>query len=252
MIHEEYIPYPSPAERDGRIAAIIEQALPAPRRLWTAVPALWRSMGFRGLFFGVWDCTFLALLTGAAAWCSAALLAVQQEHGAYTALFITSPVLWAALHGLTMWKERMSGVWELFMTARVTLRQLSALRMLRFGGVCVAASVAASGVVRLVTRGEMSMLRLCGVSFAALFLFAAGSLLAEEYLRPPLGYPAVPVTWAVLGAVLIKLGPRAEVFLAGLPAAVTCCIAAAAAGVYLALIKRRCFTGKEAAAHAVS
>ena len=226
----------SPSRVDETIdlftAAMPDAGPPAPQRLWTAVPALWKSLGLRGLLFGVWDCAFLAVLAAALVWSSAAMLVRQQGHYVCTALFVTAPALWAALHGLTTWKERMTGVWELFMTARVTLRQLSALRMLLFGAVSVAMSVALSCAARLLAGEEVSLLRLCGVSFASLFLFAAASLLAEEFIRPPLGCLAVPAVW--------------------LPEAVLCLIAVIAAGIYLALLKRRCFIGKEGvAAYAV-
>lgn len=246
----------SPSRVDETIelftASMPDAGPPAPQRLWTAVPALWKSLGLRELLFGVWDCAFLAVLAAALVWSGAAMLVRQQEYLVYTVLFVISPVLWAVLHGLIMWKERMSGVWELFMTARVTLRQLSALRMLLFGAVSVVASVALCGMVRLLTGGELSLLRLCGVSFASLFLFAAASLLAEEFIRPPLGCLAVPAAWLALGAALLWLGPKAERFFAGLPEAVLCLIAVIAAGIYLALLKRRCFIGKEGvAAYAV-
>ena len=56
------IPYPEPEEREEQIRQILDLAAPAPWRLSTALPELFRALGMRGLFFGVWDLSLIHIL----------------------------------------------------------------------------------------------------------------------------------------------------------------------------------------------
>ena len=59
-IEAPYLPVelPTDAEKERSINIILAAALPKPQRLRSDLPALLRSLGLRGLFFGVEDCAF--------------------------------------------------------------------------------------------------------------------------------------------------------------------------------------------------
>ena len=242
---------PTPAEKERSINAILAAALPAPRRLRSDLPALLRSLGLRGLFFGVEDCAFLALLLSAALWGLLRALTLDIAPDALMELaplfFFASPFLYGALHLLTVWKELLAGMYEQKSVCRYSLRQLTALRMLVFGAGNVLLLVPLSVAVSVLSGAAFSPLRLLGIAFAALFLYAALSLAADNALRPPLAMALPPVLWCVAGVALLLFGPAAIAALNALPTALFWLLAAGGAGVYFPLLRHYCFTPKEGA-----
>lgn len=248
----ESIPYPDGAERERRIAAILDAGVPAPRRLYSALPALLRAVGFRNLFFGIWDCAFLAVLAAALVWAGCLGAALDSGAGLCLALFVSAPALWAALHWLCIWKERMTGAYELLMTARCTVRQLGVLRMLVSGAAAVAACGAVSGAVRLLAADSPPLLRLLSISCAGLFLYAALDAAGQWYLPASWGWFAPPAVWAAQALGLLAAGKRAAVFFDAVPTAALALAAAGGLGLFMQLSKMTYFNNKEGAVcHAV-
>lgn len=248
-----HIPYPTPEERNRSIAHIIAEATPQPRRLTTELPNLFRTVGLRGLIFGIWDCAFLALLASSVIWLGCFAVASQEGVGASLALFVTAPAFWAAMHWLSLWKEWMGGTYELLMTMRCTIHQLTVLRMLVFGAVAVVLSTAVSGAVRMLIVGGPSMIRLCSLSFASLFLYASLCLFIEWWLPPHWGYFTAPVIWAALGVFLLALGARAGAFFDAVPLAAVVLVATGSLIAYIQLLRQTYFIPRKGAiSHAVN
>lgn len=244
---------PDQAEKNRSIARILERGMPEPRRLSVALGKRWNAVGVRGLFFGLGDCIFLALLACGLLWLC--LFAAFGNHSSpsYVVTFFASPFLYAALHLLTTWKEIMSGTYELMMTCQYNLRQVTALRMLVFGGISVVVTVMASvGVAALLTDG-ISILRLLGVSFSALFLFAALSLFVERRGSAPGIGLVTPLLWVSLFLALLLLGDRGERLLFQVPTAVFWGVSAVSLVFYIRALEHLYFESKEGAiSHAVS
>lgn len=252
-MNDERTPYPTQEERERSIAYIVAAGMPQPRRLMTELPNLFHTVGLRGLFFGVWDCAFLALLASVVIWLGYLAVAGQERVVISLTLFVTAPIFWAALHWLSLWKERTGGTYELLMTMRCTIRQLTVLRMLVFGAVAVVLSVAVSAVVRMLIVGSPSMIRLCSLSFASLFLYAALCLLVEWRFPPRWGHLIAPALWIVLGVSLLSLGARAAAFFDAVPLAAVTLVAAGSFVVYIQLLRQIYFIPREGAiSHAVS
>ena len=196
MSDHDRIPMPGAMERKASIRRVLDKGL-APVR-----PG-WRSLPLYALVFGVEDCLFLGVLLGvmpvllafAPADNLAALLPVI--------LFLSSPLLYTAAHGLTMWKESLSGTLDWKMTCRMPLQTLMALRMLLFGGAAVLVCVPVNLLLWQAGGGEMPLGRVLGVSFSSLFLHAALSLACR---RMKWG-PVIPAAlWAVLGLFFLDRG----------------------------------------------
>lgn len=249
----EPIPFLSEEEKSQSIQTILAIGIPEPQRLSSAIPSLLRTVGVRGLIFGVGDSIFLAILAAALLWVFLFSSLSGNNSLLYILLFITSPFLYAALHLLTTWKEIMSGTYELMMTCRCSLRQLSALRMLVFGGAAVVLSMLAGAGVAFVSSGDVSVLRCVSISFSALFLFAAAQLIVEWKWYAPKSYFAAPVFWLLSGLVLLLMGEKAESFLVNVPTFVFWIITLASLAIYCVVMKRFYFDSKEGAlSHAVS
>lgn len=234
------IEYPTDAEREASIEAILVAGLDAPPSLWRALSDLCRAIGLRGILFGVGDCVLLAvLLTGCAALPLTAVLCGRGEPGALLyPLTACAPLLYAALLLLTFWKEEQLGTRELKMTVRYDLRQLTAMRLVLFCGFGAAGDALLAALAAFRHCDALLFLQLFSLSLGALFLYVAATLLALLYL-PLRMQAALPAVWCVLCALPAQLLPyrRLQGFLAGLPAA-GAALLALAAGVAACLLAR--------------
>lgn len=250
---DERIPYLKPEARDRSIAYIIEISTPQPKRLITELPSLFHTVGLHGLFFDTWDCAFLALLASVVIWLGCFSAASREGMGVSLVLFVTAPAFWALFHWLSVWKEWLGGTYELLMTMRYTIYQLTMLRMLAFGAAAVVLSTAVSGAVRMLIVRSPSMIRLCSLSFASLFLYAALCLLIEWRFPPRWGCFTAPVIWGALGAALLALGARVTAFFNTVPLAAVSLVALGSLIIFIQLLKQTYFRPREGAvSHAIS
>ncbi len=248
----EPIPLLTPEEQQRSIRTILRRGMPAPQRLTSALPELLRTVGVRGLFFGVGDCLFLALLGGMLMG-TVFFSSVGAFLGAVSVLvFLLSPFFYGLLHLLTTWKEMMCGTYELIMTCRCSLRQLTVLRMLVFGGISAVLSAAGGIGLSVIYHGELSSLRLISISFSSLFFFAAAQLIAEWKSRAPRSCVIVPGIWIVLCVALLAMGEKAVVFMEAVPTAAFAMIAVLSLTCYVRTLKHYYFDPKEGVlSHAV-
>ena len=105
------IPMPAEAEKQRAIARILDAGLPPRPSLGRELLETLRAVGAPALFFGTWDCLALSLLIWAL--CLLPALFVASSTGSLApALFLFSPLLYAALSLLTGWKALQTGLWE--------------------------------------------------------------------------------------------------------------------------------------------
>ena len=137
------IPMPTEAEKQQAIARILDVSLSPRPNLGRELLETLRAVGAPVLFFGTWDCLALSLLIWAL--CLLPVLALAGTAGSLApALFLFSPLLYAALSLLTGWKDLQTGIWEWTWTFRISARMVAALRMLGFGGLSVLLCVPAN------------------------------------------------------------------------------------------------------------
>ena len=216
----EPVPMPTEAEKRKAVGEILAAAMPEEAGFRGTFAGLRRCLGLRELFFGVGDCVLLSGLTAGVCFLPLLLLAFQGWEALYALLFLASPALYGMLHLLTGWKELQDGTWQWKASCRISLRQLTALRMLVCGGGCLAVSAALSIGIWMAAGRRLSLLRLLGVSSAALVLFAAALLGVQLFIRRPGAALAVPAVWMALGGALLVLGERLLPFWNALPTGV--------------------------------
>ena len=130
------ISMPTEAEKQRAIARILDAGLPRRVAFGRELREVLQRIGPRALLFGVGDCLALSLLIWAL--CLLSALFVAGSTGSLApALFLFSPLLYAALSLLTVWKNLQTGIWEWTWTFQVSARMVAALQMLCFGGVSV-------------------------------------------------------------------------------------------------------------------
>ncbi len=206
------IPMPSKAEREASIQRILDKGLSPARPEWWSLP-------LSALVFGVEDCLFLAALLGLLPLTLCFVPAEPLAQVLPWVLFLAAPLLYAAAHILTMWKESQSGALDWKRTCRLSLQTLTALRMLLFGGAAVLACVLVNLLLWQASGEALSLVRMLGISFASLFLYAAASLVC----RRPWGQAVPAALWLLVGvsalngsaytATLLKEAPTAVFFL---------------------------------------
>ncbi|MDE7312096.1 MAG: hypothetical protein K2N87_10855 [Eubacterium sp.] len=235
-----------PEERERQIAQIIGRSVLKPQKLGSALRNLWGALGVRGICFGVWDCMLLALLLDGALWAAVYEAAKHSPEILGLLVFLASPVLYAMLHLLTVWKEAMAGTYEALMVCRMSLRQVTVLRLLLFGGV----SAVLLGGVNLwaffYTGQEVSALRMLCLSMAALFFYAWMQMLLEWKWRHRMAYAAAPVLWGVCTILLLLSGEKGRLVLEAVPDAGFLLCAGVCAGMYGWVLKKYYFEPCEA------
>ena len=173
--HWDKIPMPTEAEKNAAVSQILDAGLPARPGLLHALSETLQAVGFRTLFFGEADCLFLSALFLTLCLLPAAATAAQQGPVG-PALFLLSPALYAALHLLTAWKEVQSGTLEWRQTCRISLRVITALRMLVFGGASVLLCVPANLLLWCLAGGKMPFSWMVALSVSGVCLYGVLSL----------------------------------------------------------------------------
>jgi len=165
------IPMPDPDEKRRSIEFIVQSA-PKKESFVESAREMLSRLGWRGLFAGVGDAAFVAVM--AVVFIGIGLVGSADDWltgRIYGAVFLFSPLTYMLLCLMTAWKEHSDGASELHATCRFTPRRLIALRMLFFGG---AGAIVCGGISwALAACAGAEFLRLFGISLSALFLFAA-------------------------------------------------------------------------------
>lgn len=228
MIDWEPIPMPNEEERRRAVRTIVDEGLPPPAGRFP------REIPLSVLFFGVGDCLFLAVLITGLCFVPLAVAAFQKSPLA-PLLFLLSPLLYASLQVLTMWKEFATGTLEWKQTCRIPFRVLTALRMLVFGGVSVAVCVPADVLLWELSLHRAALPWMLGVSFSSLFLYAALSLSCQRFRQREMVL-AAPALWLALGAILL-CWEEGAVLLLRVPALVFFLLALAGLALFLRELK---------------
>ena len=231
------IPMPTAAEKDAAVTRILDAGLPVRPGFRHTLRETLRAVGFRTLFFGAADCLFLSALVLVLCLLPAAVTAARQGPVG-PVLFLLSPALYAALHLLTTWKEGQSGTLEWRQTCRISLRTITALRMLVFGSVSVLVCVPVSLVLWRLAEGDISLSWMVALSVSSLCLYGVLSLYCLR-LRGIAGLLTAPVVWTALGIVPL-LWERAARWLNGVPTVLFCLLTAAALVLYVSELRRFC------------
>lgn len=245
----EKIPFPTEEEKNRSIAQIVEKGVEQPCCISMVFSVLWKGIGLQGIFFGVEDCVFLSFLGAALLWAGVFTSVKQDSAKLYLLIFLISPFLYAALHLLTVWKDIMMRTYERFMTLKISLWQMTVVRMLIFGSISIVFSVGMSIGFWLLFVNTDSLLRMLSLSFASLFLFAWTELLIEWKWKAPVSYFITPGIWTFFGIVLLGVEEDVQQYvqyiLLSVPAAIFFIIAFIFAALYFKRLKKYYFVHKE-------
>lgn len=192
------IKMPDREEKKHSMQIILEQGMPSGKRSPMWILDLIGKIGIRNLFWGTQDCIFLALIGTAGLAILFLLPAASYMEISLLGLFLVSPAFYGLLHLLTIWKEQQAGLYEIKMTCQYTLRELTALRMVFFGGASVLIDVLFVLLLCRQSQVILSLLKMMGISLSALFLYGMATLMLLSLGKKKESQLFVPVAWCFL------------------------------------------------------
>jgi hypothetical protein len=224
----------TPHEKDQAIEYILSKGLTRPKSLWRHLVDMYRAIGLRHLFL---DTVQPALMAAAFMAGFVALNPLPPEQYRHAALFAAAPVFFIFAVLLTEAAERRNGaLYELKMTCKYTLLQITAFRLLGFSlaGTVLCTLAGLSGGFPDVH----AFFRALSLSLCSLFLCSFQSLFVMRRFNRKWIHAAPVLLWAAIGVLPAWLfGRQWESFLTRIPVAVTLTIAAVSFALFLRELK---------------
>ena len=240
MIQFRETEFPDKTKKEQSIAFIVANGVSPPRRPLRLLWQILRTAGFYSIFFGVWDCMLLALLLDGCLW-AAVWAAAKEATLLYLLVFLASPLLYALLHLLIVWKERMAGMYPFLCVCRLSLSRLTAVRLLLYAGAFMLLSAAVSLYLGCFSGETYSAPRLVSLSFTSLFFYAWIQMLMEWTWMNRLSFAAAPALWTAVSLTLLTARTYRPQILDGIPTAVFLVCAGVFALLYLKMIRTYSF-----------
>lgn len=237
-------------EKENSIAFILKEVNLQPVTFREFLRSYFQEVGFRYLFWGMGDILFIVgLLLIGVGFLYVPDLKHLLENGhsdeIYFTVFMVSPLCYALLYFLGIWKERLLGTFELKMTLRVSLKELLILRMLAFSGISLVVSVGSNVLIWQLLGQELSLMRLFSLSFSSLFLFANIQLLLEYKIPMRCSHWVTPMIWAALGVLFVWQQDRIAQLLVYLPLSIVTVIILGSLLLFIYLLRHNYFMKKE-------
>ncbi|MFD2133430.1 hypothetical protein ACFSKI_19635 [Pseudogracilibacillus auburnensis] len=244
-------------EKEDSIAFILKEVNLQPVTFRAFLRSYFQEVGFRYLFWGMGDILFIVglLLVGVGILYFPDLhhlLGNNHRDEIYFTVFMVSPLCYALLYFLGIWKERLLGTFELKMTLRVSLKELLILRMLAFSGISLVVSVGSNVLIWQLLGQELSLMRLFSLSFSSLFLFANIQLLLEYRMPMRCSHWITPIIWGAVGVLLVWKQEGIAQFLLYVPVSIVTVIVFGLLLLFIYLLRHNYFMKKEGTIYYVS
>ncbi len=225
---------PSQNEKDRAIENILSKGLSTPKSLWGYLCEIYRALGIRYIFL---DTGLAIIMTIIATIGFIRLYPLSLEQYPYAMLFALAPVffLFVVLFAETI--ERVSGLYELKMTCKYTVQQITAFRVLCFslmGAVfCAFTSLYFS---RLPVAYDF--FRAFSLSLCALFLCSFLTIFIIRRFSQNWIYFTAMLLWMAIGFLPVRVfGQWWELFFSQIPVTVTVFVAVIACALFFMEIK---------------
>ncbi|MDX8046769.1 hypothetical protein SH601_12325 [Gracilibacillus sp. S3-1-1] len=237
-------------EKENSITFILKEVDLQPATFRSFLRSYFQEVGFRYLFWGMGDILFiigLLLIGTGIMYFSDFHYSLENDYSnkVYFTVFMASPLCYALLYFIGIWKEKLLGTFELKMTLRVSLKELLILRMLAFSGISLLVSVGTNIFIWQLLGQELSLMRLFSLSFTSLFLFANIQLLLEYKIPIHYSYWVTPMIWGVVGVLLIWQQEKIAQLLFYLPLSVVSGIVLGLLFLFMYLLRHNYFMQKE-------
>ncbi len=226
---------PSRAERDKAIEEILLKGLSKPQSLWQGLLEMYRVLGLRYIFCDTAYATIMSMVVTVG---FIILYPLLPEQYTYATLFAVAPVFFILVVIFTETIEKVSGLYELKMTCKYTVQQITAFRVLCFS-LIGALFCAFTNLYFSWRLAEEDLFRAFALSFCAMFLCAFLTMFILQRSNWKWNHFFVMLLWIILNLLPAQIwGEKWEAFLAQIPVALTILVAAAACTLFLMETKK--------------
>lgn len=225
---------PSQYEKDKAIEIILAKGLRKPKSLWGYVSNIYATLGLRYIFF---DMAFPIIMTVIATFGFIVLYPLTLEQHIYAMVFAIAPIFFVFIVLFSEMAERVNGMYELKMTCKYTIQQISAFRVLCFSLLGTVFCTFISLYFSLLWV-DYSFYKILSLSLCALFFCALLTLFLMRHFNWKWIHFAVMLLWLVIGYIPMSIfGERWEYYLSQVPVAITMLVALIACNLFLMEVK---------------
>jgi len=219
--------------KNKSIEFILEQGFVKPPTFWERISKMFNVFGWKFIF---WDLTYSLIFVSITLLGTAFLFRHTPMDYENSIAFGFSPVLFLIIVLFAEMTERACGLYELKQTCRYTSRQITALR-------CIFYSVAGAAFAVIITafsaENTAHFFRLLPLCLGGMFLCGAIELSVIRLSRSKWAIAVFSALWVFINLVLpFTFGVRWELFLSGLPIAITIIFAITGAAVLIYQINK--------------
>ena len=240
---------PSQYERDKAIEEILSKGLRKPKSLWGYVSNIYNTLGLRYIFF---DMAFPIIMTIIATFGFIVLYPLTLERHLYAMVFAIAPIFFVFIVLFSEMAERVNGMYELKMTCKYTIQQISAFRVLCFSLLGTVFCTFISLYFSLLWV-DFSFYKILSLSLCALFFCALLTLFLMRHYNWKWIHFAIMVLWIVVSYVPVRiLGEKWELFLSQIPVVITMLVAVITCNLFLMEVKILLNTSKREVSYDVS
>ncbi len=210
--------------KDKSIEYILDHGLMKPKTVGEQVADIFRSLGWRFVFWDTAYSLIFATLTVAVVF---AVFAASPGHYRFSATVAAAPLLYLMISVFTETTERVSRIYELKQTCYYTTRQITALRTACYS---IAGAVYTAVLALISMNSSAEFLPMLALGLLALFVCAVPQLLITRLTRCKWANAIYATLWVFVNLALpMRLGEDWEKLLENLPIAVSLSIAAVGA-----------------------
>ena len=226
---------PSPYEKNRAIEDILSKGLSKPKSLWNYIHEIYHALGLRYIFWGTAPAIMITVAV-TLAWMR--LVPFAPEQHPYAALFALAPVFFLVVVCITETIERVVGLYELKMTYKYTIQQITAFRVL-----CFSLMGAFFCTLTSLYFGRLpinfSFFKALSISFCALFLCAVLTLVILRLFNRLWIYLSANLLWMAVGFLPLRIfGQSWELLLAQIPIAITLVVTVIVCALFLIEVKK--------------
>lgn len=240
---------PSQYEKEKEIDEILAKGLTRPKSLWEYLSNIYTTLGLRYIFF---DMAFPIIMTIIATFAFIVLYPLTLERHIYAMIFAIAPIFFVFIVLFSEMAERVNGMYELKMTCKYTIQQISAFRVLCFS---ILGTVFCTFISLYFSffSFDYSFFKILSLSLCALFFCALLTLFLMRHFNWKWIHFAVMLLWIVIGYIPVRiLGEKWEIFLSQIPVAITLLVAVIACNLFLMEVKIFINTHKSEVSYDVS
>lgn len=193
---------PNEREIKAEIDSIIAKGLENRESFHSLLTNMYRQIGIRNLFHDKLEIIFITLLMSSVLLWTIVNGNMKNVEEIYAYLFTISPLLYLTMSIFNFINSKQNNTYEIEMTCKYNIYQISAFRMLVFSIICILFN-SLFVYITVYIYEEISYLKAFIISIASLFLFSTVFLLAMTNIRNMFTKYFVFLGWIVFNFALV-------------------------------------------------